>query len=224
MIGSDLSIVNRVSQFYMNTDSYKEQKKEYENILKTLDTEHKLNFIIDDEYNIPLFLFSNRILNIFKNQDKAMIKLWGFLICRENVIRMITASDLSRPAVEALPPNIFDYCIDKNDITSFKQTIGYMIKIIMEMFGYVVEQKKVLLRKNEEETGSKKTPSFLVASRYKKMEKKELKNYLIESTKSNVNSEDYIKFCLKISDIIINNKSQYQKKYRIYEYNNPYKM
>lgn len=223
MIGSELSIINRVSQFYLKPDSSIEQKKEFENILKTLDTEHRINFIINDEFNIPLFLFSNRIFNIFKNQDKAMIKLWSFLITRENVIRMITASDLSRPAVEALPPNIFDYCIDKNDLTSFKQTLGYMIKIIMEMFGYVVDQKKVLVRKEEDgDSKSSNLPSFKVASRYMKINTK-IRDSLIKSIKTN-ESKRYSQIYKEVIDLIIDNKTQYQKKYGIYKYNNPYKI
>lgn len=70
-------------------------------------------------------------------------KVWFFLNSFENIIRMETATDLSRPAVEALEEPLLKEFGEKILADRIKQMIGHMTKQIMEQRGYGISQQNV---------------------------------------------------------------------------------
>ena len=92
-----------------------------------------------------------------QQQTKLGKALWDFLNQDNIVIRMETASELKRPAVEAIATRLedkfglrlaFDLTIesDKREHRRFKQMIGDMIRQILEARGYAKGQQNVVLR------------------------------------------------------------------------------
>lgn len=66
-----------------------------------------------------------------------------FITRPDNVIRMETACDLARPAVEALSEGLvseFGAEIDRQDV---KQSVGHFVRQVMEADGYEIERKRV---------------------------------------------------------------------------------
>ena len=89
------------------------------------------------------------------------VRLWSFMNEKEAVIRMETATYLSRPALEALQPVLIErfgseVSNDNND--RIKQMLGRMARQVMEHHGYHLDQMGVRLRRSE---------LFLSAARYK---------------------------------------------------------
>ena len=72
-------------------------------------------------------------------------KLWEFLNDHDNLIRMKTASDLKKPAAQALSKHLLLTFGNQIKDLRTKQMIGHMIKQIMEYHGYVVDQRNVLV-------------------------------------------------------------------------------
>ncbi|MDP2172752.1 MAG: hypothetical protein Q8M98_01430 [Candidatus Cloacimonadaceae bacterium] len=92
-----------------------------------------------------------------------------------------------------------------------KQMIGYMIKVVMEMFGYQVYQRRMQISlanqyKNEERSRN----YFATASRYKKIGKKEIKLYLSETADPNCRAV-FEQLITMIKDC----KTDYQKRYAL---------
>lgn len=70
------------------------------------------------------------------------IKLWEFLNLKDSKTKMITASDLGRPALEAVADDLLDefgeqFTEDYPYRDRFKQMAGAMTKQVMEASGYV---------------------------------------------------------------------------------------
>ena len=76
---------------------------------------------------------------IYFNSNKIWQELWEFLIQKETIIRMQTASDLNRPALEGILELLEDkfgryYLKKKSNKAEFdklKQMTGHMIKQVM---------------------------------------------------------------------------------------------
>jgi hypothetical protein len=58
--------------------------------------------------------------------------LWLFLNERDNVLRMETASELGRPAVEALATRLVENFRDEVDDNRVKRMIGHMVRQVMD--------------------------------------------------------------------------------------------
>jgi len=102
----------------------------------------------------------DKFANTFK--DEGGQALWDFLNEPENLIRMQTASYLSRPAVEPLSPMLlrrFGPSVKRDRI---KQMIGHMARQVMEARGYSLDRSNVKIRR----IGN----IFASASRYVKAE------------------------------------------------------
>ncbi|PHQ99842.1 MAG: hypothetical protein COB39_01320 [Marinosulfonomonas sp.] len=69
--------------------------------------------------------------------------IWAFLNEDTNIIRMKTASYLSRPAIEALSPYIYEAFGDSVTVDRIKQMMGHMVRQIMERHGYRLQQGNV---------------------------------------------------------------------------------
>lgn len=70
-------------------------------------------------------------------------KIWEFLVDPENLIRMETATYLSRPAIEPLSPFLVEQFGDHVRQDRIKQMMGHMVRQIMESKGYVLQQGNV---------------------------------------------------------------------------------
>lgn len=85
--------------------------------------------------------------------------LWAFLNERDNVLRMETASELRRPAVEALATRLVGHFGDRVREGRVKQMIGHMARQVMEARGFALDAQGVRVR-----TGD----LFVRGSRYKR--------------------------------------------------------
>ncbi len=85
--------------------------------------------------------------------------LWGFLNERDNVLRMETASELRRPAVEALATRLVGRFGERVREGRVKQMIGHMTRQVMEARGFAIDAQGVRVR-----TGG----LFVRATRYKR--------------------------------------------------------
>jgi hypothetical protein len=86
-------------------------------------------------------------------------EIWAFLNAPESVVRMETATYLSRPAVEPLSPVLLDKFGETIREDRMKQMIGHMVRQVMEARGYVLDRSNVRIT----------TPGnmFASATRYK---------------------------------------------------------
>ena len=74
-------------------------------------------------------------------------KLWVFLNQADNVLRMITASELDRPAVEAVAPYLEEeFGPAAISADRVKQTIGHMIRQVLEEHGLQVDAQGLRVR------------------------------------------------------------------------------
>lgn len=89
------------------------------------------------------------------------IELWTFLNRPDSRLRMCTASDLGRPALEAIEELLLQEFNDKVLDDRVKQMIGHMTRQVMENEGYVIDAKDVKM------TGG---APFVRATRYKRPE------------------------------------------------------
>ena len=70
-------------------------------------------------------------------------ELFAFMTEPENLIRMETATYLSRPAIEPLSPFLVQRFGAKIAVDRMKQMMGHMVRQIMEQRGYRLEQGNV---------------------------------------------------------------------------------
>lgn len=82
-----------------------------------------------------------RYISTYTQQNGAAI--WGFLNEDANIVRMKTASYLSRPAIEALSPYLFKQFGAPITVDRIKQMMGHMVRQIMEREGYRLQQGNV---------------------------------------------------------------------------------
>lgn len=94
--------------------------------------------------------------------DSSLSKqLWGFMNEHDNLVRMETASELRRPAVEAMATRLAERFGDEIRQRRVKQMIGHMARQIMEGRGFALSAQGVKVR-----TGD----LFTTASRYRKID------------------------------------------------------
>lgn len=86
-------------------------------------------------------------------------ELWFFLTKEENVIRMETATELGKPAVEALAGRLVEKFGKEVMEDRVKQMIGHMARQIMEARGYEIDSPNVKVVQDKR--------LFKKASRYK---------------------------------------------------------
>ena len=84
-------------------------------------------------------------ISTYNSQNGSLI--FDFLTENDNIVRMITATYLSRPAAEPLSP----YLVQKfgPDISAdpIKKMIGHMIRQIMEQCGYQFDRSGVPIKR-----------------------------------------------------------------------------
>ncbi len=72
--------------------------------------------------------------------------LWRFLNAPDNHLRMETASELRRPAVEALATRLTKTFGEQVSEDRTKRMIGHMVRQIMEERGFVLDGQNVRVR------------------------------------------------------------------------------
>ena len=73
-------------------------------------------------------------------------EIWRFMRRSDNVVRMVTASFLRRPAVEPLSPGLLEEFGPAVSEDRLKQMIGHMARQVMEAVGYRIEQPRKSVR------------------------------------------------------------------------------
>jgi hypothetical protein len=84
---------------------------------------------------------SGRYSTTFANEGGK--EIWEFLADPQNLIRMETATYLSRPAIEPLSPFLLERFGDRAKQDRIKQMMGHMVRQIMEHKGYALHQGNV---------------------------------------------------------------------------------
>lgn len=90
---------------------------------------------------------ADRFSSTFEKEAGAVI--WEFLTGRENIIRMETATYLSRPAIEPMSPLLVQRFGHKVSSDRIKQMMGHMVRQIMEQRGYRLQQGNVKITSDE---------------------------------------------------------------------------
>ena len=87
-------------------------------------------------------------------------KIWNFLTREDNVIRLETASELERPAVEAIATRLVEEFGEEIRQHRIKQMIGHMTRQIMEAKGFMLSSQNCKVRTGDLFTrGSKYRPN-----------------------------------------------------------------
>jgi hypothetical protein len=211
-----LSVINRAAELYANLakGSQDVEQELINRLSKSLYSQEELPFILSEQYPLPLHLFSPRMRCVLEENVLESRRLWAFLSSKENIIRMITATEIERPAAEAMSYRLEAFYADKpkdfTQLVQFKQIIGYMIKIIMEMFGYVVEQKRVKNSSHFNPDTQKVLKYFTTASRYRKMSISDTQKLI-----SKIKDAEERSIFEHIINLIRTGETQYQKQYAL---------
>jgi hypothetical protein len=88
-----------------------------------------------------MYYRKERYSSTFENEGGQ--EIWDFLIEPENIIRMETATFLSRPAIEPLSPMLLQRFGERVTKDRIKQMMGHMVRQIMESNDYVLQQGNV---------------------------------------------------------------------------------
>ena len=94
-----------------------------------------------ENHNTPDDFAAGNVLELARSQ--MGIALWNFVNDHDNLIRMETATYLSRPAVEPLSPGLVARFGDEVRQDRVKQMIGRMVRQVMERRGYRMDQQSV---------------------------------------------------------------------------------
>lgn len=204
-----LSVIGRTAEAYATNDlSEVKQRAEQLYLGK------RYPFVISADYPYPLHLFSPRLSAMLEgvaNYPDAQ-EIWALITARENIIKMISVTEIKRTAAEILGPLFQNKYSDNDDrVIPRKQMIGYMIKIVMECFGYITSRGRMQIDTTRGPGDStRRFNYFKSATRYAKMTRDE-RNVLLEQ----IGNADVKKHFLAITDLIIDGQAEYQKVYNI---------
>lgn len=211
-----LSVINLAAELYAKSAKgiQAEESDLIVALAKTIYPKGEPPFVINEQYPLPLHLLSQRMRNVLEENVLDSRRLWDFLSSRENIIRMITATEIGRPAAEAMSYRLAAFYAGKpkefTQLVLFKQIIGYMIKIIMEMFGCAVEQKRVKTSSHFNPDTQKELRYFTTASRYRKMSESEIRKLI-----NNITDSEERKIFEQLINLIMSGETQYQKQYAL---------
>ncbi len=211
-----LSVIGRAAEAYATGDlTMVKQRAEQLYLGK------RYPFVISAEYPYPLHLFSPRLTTMLLGDADYpdAQEVWQVITARESIIKMISMTNINRTAAEILGPQFQDiYPHESNDVKKRrKQMIGYMIKIVMESFGYIVSRGRMQIDTNRPgaESSNRRTNYFKSATRYTKMTISD-RDALLDQIKN----DDVKRHFKAITDLIIEGRTEYQKTYRINELTN----
>lgn len=205
-----LSVIGRAAEAYATGD-LPEVKQRAERLYLG----KRYPFVISADYPYPLYLFSPRLSAMLEGVSYPEAQeAWELITARENIIKMISATEIKRTAAEILGPLFQEKYPPQDDekIKPRKQMIGYMIKIIMECFGYITSGGRMQIdttRRPDDST--RRANYFRSATRYAKMTTNERIVLL-----GQIGNADVKKHFLAITDLIIAGQTEYQKAYNIH--------
>ena len=132
-----LSVIGRAAEAYA-TGELSEVKERAERLYLG----KRYPFVISRDYPYPLHLFSPRLSAMLEGVTKYPDagETWELITARENIIKMTAVTEIKRTAAEILGPLFEEKCSQSGNIIAGKQMIGYMIKIVMECFGYITSK------------------------------------------------------------------------------------
>ena len=207
-----LSVLERAAKAYATGEESSTQE-----LSEQIYPDGKYPMVVNEAYPLPLHLFSPRLAALLRRDEDHLDarKIWDLISSRENIIRMITATEIERTAAESLGKQLeVLYPKEKDGAlnTKRKQMIGYMIKVVMEIFGYKVYRNRMqitTLRKGADPE-KRKSNYFYTASRYVKMDSKDRDEWLKEI------DDPKLKAVFKeLINLIIKEKTEYQQLYDI---------
>jgi len=211
-----LSVIGRAAEAYA-TGKLTEVKQRAEKLYLG----KRYPFVISAEYPYPLHLFSPRLTTMLRGDADYpdAQDVWQVITARENIIRMIAITSINRTAAEILGPQFQEiYPQESIDVKRpRKQMIGYMIKIVMECFGYIVSRGRMQIDTNRPgaESSNRRTNYFKSATRYTKMTISDRDAFLDQ-----IKNEDMRRHFTAMTDLIIEGRTEYQKDYRITDLTN----
>lgn len=178
---------------------------------------NRCQFMISKDYPLPLHLFSPR-LSLMLDDDSVYpdaIKIWKIITARENIIRMISATELGRTAAESLGAQfelLYPPESDKELSMKRKQMMGYMIKIVMEAFGYLVYRSRMQVDtyRAGDDREKRRANYFKSATRYAPLSFEDRDLLLDQMTDPKAKA-----IFKSITDLIISGKTEYQRLYRV---------
>lgn len=172
-------------------------------------------FAIYSAYPLPLHLFSPRLAAmLLKDEDHLKaVEMWDILTTPGNIIRMITSTELKRTAAESLG-NLLEsrYKLDTEDQKiKRKQMVGYMIKVLMECYGYLVfgGRMQICTFREGADKNKRRTNYFTTATRYSVMTKTDRDKFLKDIPESHKDA------FIGITNHILSVQKAYQKQYDI---------
>ena len=205
-----LSVIGRAAEAYAIGD-LSEVKQRAERLYLG----KRFPFVISREYPYPLHLFSPRLSAMLEGVASYpdAQEIWELITARENIIKMISVTEIKRTAAEILGPLFQNkYSDNKDRVMPRKQMIGYMIKIVMECFGYTTSRGRMQIDTNRPgaESSYRRTNYFKSATRYTKMTISDRDAFLDQ-----IKNEDVKRHFTAITDLIIAGQTEYQKVYNI---------
>jgi len=209
-----LSVIGRAAEAYATGD-LSEVKQRAERLYLG----KRFPFVISREYPYPLHLFSPRLSAMLEGVASYpdAQKIWELITARENIIKMISVTEIKRTSAEILGP-LFQSLYSDNDVRVIprKQMIGYMIKIVMECFGYTTSHGRMQIDTTRGPDDSiRRANYFKSATRYSIMTSTKQNDLL-----SQIENVDVKTHFLAITDRILAGQTEYQKAYNIYSLTN----
>ncbi len=211
---TNLSVLVRAAEAYASDDVSDVSK-----IAQKLYPKGKYPFVIYDEFPLPLHLFSPRLTSMLTRSEDYLdaFGMWNLITTRENIIRMVAATEIERTAAESLGKQ-FERLYNKDtdeQLMRRKQMIGYMIKVAMECFGYFVysSRMQVSTLRPGADVSKRKSNYFTTASRYAPFSKADVK-----ALEAQISDDKTKSIFHSILELIMKSKTNYQKEYRINEH------
>lgn len=207
---SKLSALGRAAEAYASAE-LSEVKKRAEQLYLG----KRYPFVISADYPYPLHLFSPRLSAMLaddSNYPDAQ-DTWEFISSRESIIKMIAATEIRRTAAEIMGPLFAEkYPPDGDEnIMMRKQMIGYMIKVVMECFGYITCPGRMQIDTTRRPNDPvRRSNYFKSATRFTKMERTQRDALLAQIREPEVKWH-----FVSITDLILDGKTQYQQIYNI---------
>jgi hypothetical protein len=205
-----LSVIGRAAEAYAIGD-LSEVKQRAERLYLG----KRFPFVISREYPYPLHLFSPRLSAMLEGVASYpdAQEIWELITARENIIKMISVTEIKRTAAEILGPLFQNkYSDNKDRVMPRKQMIGYMIKIVMECFGFTTSRGRMQIDTTRgPDDSARRANYFKSATRYAKMTIDE-RDVLLEQ----IGNADVKRHFLAITDLILAGRTEYQKIYNIH--------
>lgn len=207
---SKLSVLGRAAEAYASAE-LSEVKKRAEQLYLG----KRYPFVISADYPYPLHLFSPRLSAMLaddSNYPDAQ-DTWEFISSRESIIKMISATEIRRAAAEILGPYFQKGYPPEDDgnLMMRKQMIGYMIKVVMECFGYITCPGRMQIDTTRRPNDPvRRSNYFKSATRFTKMERTQRDALLAQ-----IREPEVKRHFVSITDLILDGKTQYQQIYNI---------